>query len=210
MAKEHGATYQYNQRFNLKHAIYSTIAVNNKINNFPGSDYLASTYEGSDNNLKRTNILSNLHKLFDNCINPISNKFDNMIGLNSVYRNKKLNELIGGGPNSQHIYGYAADITPRGNITSAEIFNFCARYLPVYHQLIWEYPERGEYSPARNEFSWVHISYMEGSNFKINSISSKNPKIHNYYKSSTTYSLNNFTHRIKEANPNLISDIDSL
>ena len=100
-------------------------------------------------------------------------------------------------------------IVPNGNnISTADIFNYCVRYLPAYHQLIWEYPERGEYSNNNVDFSWIHISYIEGNNFKINSVSSLNPKIHEFYEDEKTYKINNFTHRIKEADTNLISALE--
>ena len=64
-----------------------------------------------------------MHKLFKYCVNPIYRRF-NTIGLSSVYRNKKINELMGGGKHSQHIYGYAADITSNHpNIKTSEYNN---------------------------------------------------------------------------------------
>ena len=74
--------------------------------------------------------------------------------------------------------------------------------------MIWEYPEKGEYNNNNVDFSWIHISYIEGNNFKINSVSSLNPKIHKFYEDEKTYRINNFTHKIKEADTNLISDLE--
>ena len=78
----------------------------------------------------------------------------------------------------------------------------------MYHQLIWEYPERGQYSDGRQIFSWVHISYIEGNNFKENSVSSLNPKIHEYYQQNDNiFKLNNFTHGITKAEQSIIDDL---
>ncbi|ASF00566.1 putative peptidase [uncultured virus] len=196
-------------KYKLKHCIYSPLAIANNINNYPGSDFNSSLGPNrADPNLQRGYIIENLHKLFDNCINKILLRFKGLIGLSSVYRNRRLNELVGGVPNSQHIYGYAADIVPLGDNTTADIFNYCVKYLPLYHQLIWEYPEKGPYSPNSKEFSWIHISYIDGNNYKENSVSSFNQKIHKFYENENTFTIGNFTHRIKEADTNLISDLE--
>ena len=195
--------------YKLKHCIYSPIAIANNINNYPGSDFNSSLGpHRNDPNLQRGYIIENLHKLFKHCINKILLRFNGQIGLSSVYRNRHLNALLGGVPNSQHIYGYAADIIPLGDLTTADIFNFCVKYLPAYHQLIWEYPEKGVYSIDSNEFSWIHISYIEGNNYRENSVSSLNKKIHEFYKNENTFTIGNFTHRIKEADTNLILDLE--
>lgn len=184
--------------FSLKQCIYSDVAIKNNINNFPGSDF--DSIYGKE--LSKDKIINNLHKLFKTCINPIKKRYPG-VKLTSVYRNKKLNELIGGAPFSQHIYGYAADMVFPDSNTSA-LFNWCRLNLPMYHQLIWEYPERGQYFDGRQIFSWIHISYIEGNNFKENSVSSLDPKIHNFYKDESIYTIGNFTHGIKEANQDLI------
>ena len=195
--------------FKLKHCIYSPIAIANNINNYPGSDFNSSLGPNrADPNLQKDYIIGNLHKLFNNCINKILLRFKGQIGLSSVYRNRHLNALLGGVPNSQHIYGYAADIVPTGDITTADIFNYCVRYLPSYHQLIWEYPERGPYSQNSNQFSWIHISYIEGNNFKENSVSSFNKQIHEFYKDENTFTIGEYTHKIKTADTNLISNLE--
>ena len=150
--------------FTLKQCIHSPIAISNEINNFPGSD--VSDY---DRDLTKNKIISNLHKLFKYCVNPIYSEFGK-IGLSSVYRNKELNQLLKGVEYSQHIYGYAADIVSTDpNIHTSEIWNWCKLNLPRYHQLIWEYPERGTFANDpqnnNNSFSWMHISLIEGNNF---------------------------------------------
>lgn len=184
--------------FTLRQCIYSPIAHLRDINNFPGSDH--SDY---DTDLSKDKIITNLHRLFKYCVNPIQNAFPK-IGLSSVYRNKELNKLIQGVAYSQHIYGYAADIVSTDvNINTSEIFNWCTLNLPLYHQLIWEYPERGGFREGGG-FSWIHISFIQGNNFKEHSVSSLDPKIHKHYESETSYKIGNFTHGIKKADQEII------
>jgi len=188
--------------FDYKRVIYSSIAHENKIDNFPGSDYNQNFIE-----LSRSKITINLHKLFKHCINRIYEKFRNNLKLTSVYRNKEVNKILGGVENSQHIYGYAADMILTDNIPTSTLFNWCKFNLPHYHQLIWEYPEKGDYISgdiSDKNFSWVHISYIEGDNYKINSISSTDPKIHKSYQDENTFYLDNFTHKISVANQKLL------
>ena len=125
--------------FKYKHAIYSKIAQENEIDNHPGSDHALN-----NDSLNGPKIINNLHRLFKYCINPITKHFgrDN-IALTSVYRNKSVNKILGGVENSQHIYGYAADIVLTNNTNTSNLFNWCVFNIPQYHQLIWEYPERG-------------------------------------------------------------------
>ena len=222
--------------FNLKQCTYSNIAHINEINNNPGSDYILDTSSNLyDPSLHKDDIILNLHRLFKYCINPIFRKFGSRnLFLTSVYRNKKLNKLLKGVENSQHIYGYAADIVVT-NTNTAELFNWCSLNIPRYHQLIWEYPERGDFSSPLIEkntnpdnlsifndrnvifqessslqdiippnFSWIHISFIKGNNEKINSVSSMDPEIHNAYKDENTFYLDNFTHRIAMANQQIL------
>tara|TARA_R110000744_G_scaffold10137_1_gene31791 strand:+ start:1750 stop:2415 length:666 start_codon:yes stop_codon:yes gene_type:complete len=211
--------------FNYKQCIYSNTAHENKIDNYPGSDY-DNNLNNPDFKLHKDAIIFNLHRLFKYCINPIFRKFGNNLALTSVYRNKEVNKILGGVENSQHIYGHAADIVLTNNIPSSTLFNWCKINIPQYHQLIWEYPERGEgshiYNRSNNttggkvvrlmnpslinytKFSWIHISYIEGNNQKVNSISSRNPKIHTEYKDENTFYLDNFTHRISTANQSIL------
>ncbi len=211
--------------FNLEQCIFSSLARKNKINNFPGSDYIVDSSRNLYNpSLHKTTIIHNLNKLFKYCINPIFRNFGGNLALTSVYRNKEVNKILGGVENSQHIYGYAADIVLTNNEQTSTLFNWCTTNLPQYHQLIWEYPEKGNFTSfyveglevegkivrlpeKRNlpKFSWVHISYIEGNNEKINSVSSTDPKIHKAYKNENTFSLNNFTHNIISADQQLLN-----
>tara|TARA_R110002012_G_scaffold184716_2_gene351219 strand:+ start:105 stop:776 length:672 start_codon:yes stop_codon:yes gene_type:complete len=206
--------------FSLSQCIHSPLAHRMGINNFPGTDYSLE-----NPNLNKDQIILNLHKLFKYCINPIYRKFSTkQLSLTSVYRNKELNKALNGVENSQHIYGYAADIVCKdGRTNTSEIFNWCRKNLPQYHQLIWEYPEKENYKEGVIDedatmppgfintnipnWSWIHISYIEGNNKKCNSVSSNILKLHKEYEDENTYSIGNFTHKIKEANQELLNEL---
>jgi len=185
--------------YNFKQCIFSPTAIKNNILNLPGSDFISN----DEPNLSQGNIILNLHRLFKYCINPLIEKFGDDLVLISTYRTKELNKLMGGVENSQHVYGYAADIA-LNDTSSSYLFNWCKTYIPQYHQLIWEYPERGVYSSLSSNFSWVHISYIKENNGKVNSVSSTNPKVHKAYRDENTFFLNKFTHKIELANQAII------
>lgn len=194
-----------NQYFRYKHAIYSRTAHTNKINNYPGSDYNLQTAP----ELEKEKIILNLHRLFKYCVNPIVEHFGrNNVALTSCYRNKAVNQILKGVENSQHIFGYAADIVLTNGVSTSTLFNWCHFNIPSYHQLIWEYPERGIWTPnsSLEGSSWIHISYIDGDNPKIKSVSSTDPKIHKAYEDNNTFKIDNFTHNILIANEQLLEE----
>ena len=54
----------------------------------------------------------NLKALVDEVLDPLREAYGRPIRVNSGYRCPKLNTLVGGTPNSQHMRGEAADIQP--------------------------------------------------------------------------------------------------
>ena len=54
----------------------------------------------------------NLKALVDEVLDPLREAYGKPIRVNSGYRCPKLNTLVGGTPNSQHMRGEAADIQP--------------------------------------------------------------------------------------------------
>ena len=73
--------------------------------------------------------------------------------ITSGFRNKKVNALANGKPNSQHLKGMAADFVVKG-MTPAQIIDFIVKSNIEYDQLINEYNK------------WVHISFNKGKNRK--------------------------------------------
>ena len=183
--------------FKIIHNIKSELAEQNNINNFPGVDAIDNpilTYDF---------IIDNLRSLHLNCINPLLTDIPD-VKIKSAYRCKQLNSLLGGVENSQHIFGYAIDIVS-DNFPASLIWNWCYQNLPAWNQLIWEYPERGDFNGGANKnCSWVHISYVIGDNTKKTSLSTTRKDLHEMYASELTTQKGNFTHGINLADQNLI------
>ena len=176
--------------FKLIHNIESKIARDNNINNYPVFD--------------EEIIWDNLYQLHINCVKPILENFGpNNIKITSAYRTEEVNKIIGGISDSHHLYGYAIDLISI-NHDSADLFNWCKLYLPEWNQLIWEYPERGSFTNANFDFSWIHISYVKENNPKLCSMSSKVENIHNAYINDSTIRTGNFTHNIDLADKTLL------
>ena len=155
------------------------------------SQYGVASYPGVDLDISKEEIIENLNKLAINCIDPIISQFGSNVRIVSAYRSKKLNSLLKGNPsNSEHIYGYAADI--RLNSTNNQgLFNWCADNLE-FQNLLWAFPER------KNQ-SWVHISYIEGRNNKNTTLASEYKLYHNSYKETKRGRNKNYQDNIKKA-----------
>ena len=69
---------------------------------------------GIDNTIKRDLIRNNIKELVFHILQPLRDKFDVPIHINSGYRCLKLNAVVGGVPSSQHVMGQAADIVVEG------------------------------------------------------------------------------------------------
>lgn len=122
--------------FSIGELCQSDTAVRNKISNTP------NTYQKM-----------NMEKLIDNVLDPIRSRWGSPIYVTSGFRTGKLNTLVGGAKNSQHMKGQAADITT-GNVTdNKRLFNLFLRSDLEYDQLI---SERG--------CQWIHVSYNENYN----------------------------------------------
>ena len=179
--------------FTILQNIVSKTAKENNINNFPGVEV------NKDPCLTYDFIINNLSKLHYYCINPILQAFpENDIKLTSAYRCMELNNLLGGLENSPHVRGQGVDIVSL-KYPSSLLWNWCKQNLTNYHQLIWEYPERGMWNRYREEFSWVSISYVENANNKTSSFSSIREDLHEMYLGEKTQRTGNYTHNIKIA-----------
>mgnify|MGYP003133321429 CR=1 FL=1 len=184
--------------FTLLHNIKSKTAEENNINNFPGVD------KDKDPCLTFDFIKNNLSRLHYYCVNPILEAFGpNNIKITSAYRCMELNYLFGGPSNSPHTRGCAIDLIST-QYPSSILWNWCKQNLPNYNQLIWEFPERGNYRPNKNQFSWVHISYIHGFNNRRKTISSKREDLHEMYAGETTTRSGNYTHNIQIAEEKLL------
>jgi len=125
-----------------KEVVHSATAIKRDIDNTPNEEQL-----------QRIILLAN--KLFD----PLRVWCGGRVKINSVFRSKRLNELIGGSRTSQHMANKGAAIDIDDNYrhkTNLEMFNYIKDNLE-FDQLIYEF---GDY----NNPAWLHVSYNEGNN----------------------------------------------
>ena len=98
--------------------------------------------------------LENIQRLLDNLLQPLRESIDFPIIVNSIFRSKKLNQVLKGAYNSQHLAnnGAAADIECP-SIGNAKLFEKIKSDFD-FDQLIWEFGDM-------KEPSWVHVSYVD-------------------------------------------------
>ena len=96
--------------------------------------------------------ISNLKALCENVLEPLRRAFNMPIIIGSGYRCPKLNKLVGGVYNSQHMTGEAADIHIPDNALGLKWFEWIRTHCK-YDQLI---TERNTKNSTRY---WIHVSY---------------------------------------------------
>lgn len=123
--------------FCISELLYSKTAVDHKIWN--GCTYL---------------IEKKLEQLVEHVLDPARAIYGKPVRVSSGYRCPKLNALVGGANNSQHLMGEAADVYTddgvRGNLALAKIIV----ERTIFDQLILEGTTDGKLNPT-----WVHVSY---------------------------------------------------
>lgn len=114
--------------FTIKELSYSDTAERMNIVNEPDKD-----------------AVENMRRLVDVVLDPARELLGKPIKVNSGYRCKELNEIVGGAKYSYHLSGCAADITA-GSISANRCLYVILRKLP-HKELIWE---KGG--------TWIHIA----------------------------------------------------
>lgn len=99
-------------------------------------------------NTPSAEVVKNLTQLVDVVLDPLRKNWGAPLRVNSGYRCPALNKAVDGSAKSDHLYGYAADITAGSVEKNKELFKLVQKLNLPYRQLIDE-----------NKFSWVHISY---------------------------------------------------
>lgn len=99
-------------------------------------------------NLPRWEHVLALRNLCQNVLQPLRNRFGRII-INSGYRCERLNELVHGVGNSQHMRGEAADIYIPNMGTGLQYFDFIRDHTD-FDQLLFEYNSKGG--------RWIHVS----------------------------------------------------
>lgn len=106
--------------------------------------------------------LDRMVTLAEKVYEPLCSHFNVPIYISSFFRSAKLNDLLGGANNSQHMAnnGAAMDIDADlyGKITNKDVFNYIKDNLE-FDQLIWEMGDK-------KQPDWVHVSYDEKGNRK--------------------------------------------
>lgn len=82
--------------------------------------------------------LVNLQFLALNVLEPLRKAWGAPIIVTSGFRCKKVNEIVGGAPNSQHLKGMAADIRPKNRQDFNKLF-LLANSMCDFDQLLFEY-----------------------------------------------------------------------
>ena len=114
---------------------------------------LSSTNTGLPN-IPPYEVQKNLEALVENVLDPLRVKYGKPIRVNSGYRSAAVNAKVKGARNSDHLYGYAADITAGNKVENKKLFELIRDNFD-FKQLINEY-----------NYSWVHVSWQNGANRK--------------------------------------------
>lgn len=117
--------------FSLEEMVLSNEAVRRGISNNPNESHITA-----------------LRELCVNVLEPLREEVG-PIHVSSGFRNKRVNELVGGSERSQHCRGEAADIVARSMTAYALCRKIVEMKLP-FDQLIYEFG------------SWAHVSYAAG------------------------------------------------
>jgi hypothetical protein len=124
------------EHFSLEELTHSNTAIHHNVKNIPNEIQL-----------------QNIKHLAINLLEPIRVHYNAPVYLSNCFRCKKLNQLVGGAINSQHlaITGAAADIKNIKGYNLGDVYRWIKENL-LYDQLIWE--SGNDMNP-----SWIHISY---------------------------------------------------
>lgn len=133
---------QITKNFTLSELTYSNTAKNKGIQNIP------SEYE-----------YNNMKKLCEKVLQPLRDKLNKPIKINSCFRGNLLNEAVGGAKTSQHLKGQAADIEIMG-MSNYDLACYIRDNMD-FDQLILEFADN-----LKNDINsgWVHVSWNESGN----------------------------------------------
>lgn len=109
-----------------------------------------ATAHGIDNTPPES-VVANLTNLCEKVLEPLRQWYGKPIVIGSGYRCPKVNKLVGGVANSQHMTGEAADLHLPDNEIGKQWFEYIRTHLP-YDQLILE---RNTVNSSR---FWIHVS----------------------------------------------------
>lgn len=105
----------------------------------------------TDTGLENTpnwNQIDNIKRLIIDLLDPIREKWNKPIKVNSGFRSESVNSAVNGARNSQHKTGEAADITTGNSTDNKRLFDMIVSSGLTFDQLIDE-----------KNFAWLHISF---------------------------------------------------
>ena len=113
----------------------------------------ATAYKHGIDNTAPEEARRNIAALVDNVLDPLRQAWGGPILVSSGYRCPKLNALVGGAKNSQHMTGCAADLRVVRNgavdtVANRRLFQLIRSLHLPFDQLIDE-----------RDFSWIHVSH---------------------------------------------------
>ena len=139
--------------FRLSHFIASNTATAKNICNLP---------DGEDG-ISKEELIKRLNELCEKILDPLYKAWYEETGygfiISSGYRNRKLNEEIGGASDSAHSHGYGVDLVPeKGRVTVFQVF--------VYKWLIENKINFDQYIDELSKYGnmWVHIGLYRPTN----------------------------------------------
>ncbi|KGF51897.1 D-Ala-D-Ala carboxypeptidase family metallohydrolase [Prevotella amnii] len=133
---------QLSPHFSLGEMLQSGVAIRFGINNEPE--------DVENTNVTAADVRRNLRNLCKMVLEPLRQRVGRII-ITSGYRNKELNALVNGVPDSQHVFGEAADIYVSDAAQCAKYADIIMRYTD-FDQLIFE--------PLNSKTKhWLHVSF---------------------------------------------------
>ena len=111
-------------------------------------EYSKKAVENNIKNSPTTEAEDNLRLLVEHLLDPLREQYGKPIIIGSGFRNDKVNKLVGGVKNSQHMTGCAADLQTGSIEENRKLAQLIASSGLPFDQLIDEH-----------NYHWVHVSY---------------------------------------------------
>jgi hypothetical protein len=134
-----------------------------KIGQFFTLEELTKTSYPVGNRATSNVVVANLCHLVFYILDPLRLAMNEPVIITSGYRCPKLNRLVGGVPNSQHLTGCAADIMIKSEAHGKRMFATLREFYYV-DQLLYEH--KGNITWIHVSFSWAPRHYIKES-FKV-------------------------------------------